>query len=50
MWQKICICRRFPVYRWDEIDDLPVGELLQAIELMDTADNVITAIRSAHSG
>ena len=35
LYQRARICRTFPAYRLHELHDLPVAELLRAIELLD---------------
>lgn len=35
LYQRARICRTFPAYRLHELHDLPVAELLWAIELLD---------------
>ena len=45
LYQRAVICQTFPAYKLEDLDDAPLGELMQALELLTTARQVQTPIK-----
>lgn len=37
LYERAVICTTFPAYKLEDLDGAPVGDLLQALELLNTA-------------
>ena len=42
LYERAVICTTFPAYKIEDLDEAPVGDLLQAIELLNTARKALT--------
>lgn len=42
LYQRAMICRVFPAYKLHELRDMPATEILQAMELLDTAQKALS--------
>ncbi len=40
LYSRAIICQTFPAYKLHELRDIPAGELMQAMVLLDTARRV----------
>lgn len=40
LYTRAVICQRFPAYKLEDVDDAPIVDLLQALELLNTADKL----------
>ena len=42
LYQKAQICKMFPAYKLSDLDDVPIIPIMQALELMATADKALS--------
>ena len=43
LYYKGLICKEFPAYRFDELDHVPIADLLVAMELMGLAQQALSS-------
>lgn len=45
LYQRAVICQTFPAYKLEDFDTVSMAELLQAVELLDTARKAQTPVK-----